>query len=94
VPAPNLSRKKQLKRDRLEGRGAGTEASKPKKTLAEKTEDLRGAVKGELALARSCADQQNPPLNSLSLSTRSVSSAMAKETNPILAASLQILGSL
>lgn len=56
------------------GEGAAKElwiqASEHEKTLAVKTGDIRGVVKGKTALTRSCAGQQNLPSNGLSVSMR------------------------
>lgn len=59
---------------RTEGEEAVCETQRWKctlgKTLAVKTGEIRGAVKGRTALARSCAGQQNLPSKGVSVSIR------------------------
>jgi hypothetical protein len=56
--------------DEEAGKGEATTAWEGKKSLAEKTGEIRGAVERDVALTRSCAGQQNLRSILFSVSTR------------------------
>ena len=60
-------------------------------TLAAKTGDVRGAVEGGSALARSCIGQQNRCSDAIPRSIRALWPVTATLTNPILLKSRQLL---
>jgi len=74
-------------------RGFGIRASDFfKETLAAKTGGVRGADEGGQALSRSCAGQQNPFSNSLSVSIATTLRLAGKINQPLFVHNFAILG--